>query len=275
MNDVIGEASREGRVLRENVGRVAVLTLNQPDRLNALNTALVTELGRLVDEALADRDIGVLVLAGRGRMFSAGGDIAEMDKVSTVRDFVESAVQLTDLLARLSASSKPSIAAVHGLALGGGCELAMACDLRVAEDTARFGLPEIKLGLIPGGTGTARLAHLIPPAIAKQMLLTGDHMSAVTALSYGLVNEVVPVGEAKNAAVALATRIARHSSLAIATVKRVVDEGRELPLAAAIELERAMLPGLFESPERVEGLRAFLEKRTPNFHPEHGLPLSD
>jgi enoyl-CoA hydratase len=256
-------------ITREDIGRVAVLTLNRPERLNAMITAMVTELGVHIDAVIADDDIGAMVIAGAGRVFCVGGDIAEMDKVEDPEAFAQSAELLIGVLGRLAASAKPSIAAVHGVALGGGCELVLACDLRIADETARFGLPEVKLGLLPGAAGPARLVRVVPAAIAKQMLLTGDPMPAASALAYGLVNEVVPAGEARAAALALAGRIAGLSSAAVAAAKRVVDEGGELSLAEAIDLERTIVPVLFQGDDRAEGMRAFLEKRPPDFHRSH------
>ena len=157
------------------------------------------------------------------------------------------------------------MAALHGVALGGGLELALACDLRVADDTARLGVPEIKLGLLPGAGGTARLPRLLPKAIAKQMLLTGAPLSAADAHRLGLVNEVVPAGGALDAALALAASLSSLPPLALAAAKRLVDEGAAMPLRSAITLERETVAMLFGTEDRVEGVRAFLEKREPTF----------
>jgi enoyl-CoA hydratase len=165
----------------------------------------------------------------------------------------------------LARCPKPSVAAIHGVALGGGLELALACDLRVAEDGARLGVPEIKLGVLPGAGGTARLPRLLPKAVAKQLLLSGEPLSAADAHRLGLVNEVVPAGTALDAALALASRLAALPPLALAAAKRLVDEGATLPLDAAVTFERETVSMLFGTADRVEGVRAFLDKRSPTF----------
>ena len=165
----------------------------------------------------------------------------------------------------LSRCPKPSVAAIHGVAFGGGLELALACDLRVADDGARLGVPEIKLGLLPGAAGTARLPRLLPPAVAKQLLLTGEPLSAADAARHGLVNEVVPAGGALDAALALAGRLAALAPLALAAAKRLVDDSAGVPLDAAVLLERETVSMLFGTSDRVEGVRAFLDKRPARF----------
>jgi enoyl-CoA hydratase len=165
----------------------------------------------------------------------------------------------------IARSAKPSVAAMHGLALGGGFELALACDLRVADETARLGVPEIKLGLLPGATGTARLTRVLPSGIAKQLLLTGEPLTATQAAHFGLVNDVVAPRQALDAVVALAARLAALPLLALAAAKRLVDEGAFMPIDGAITLEREAVSMLFGTRDRAEGVRAFLEKRPPTF----------
>jgi len=244
---------------------VAIVTLHRPDRLNALSSATAHAFAAAVTAADADERVRALVVAGEGRAFCAGADIAELDTLDGPPGFSAFVTRLTDALHTLTRSPKPSVAAVHGLALGGGLELALACDLRVVEETARLGVPEIKLGLLPGAAGTARLTRLLPNAIAKQMLLTGEPMSPADALRLGLVNEVVAPGEALTAAVTLAQQLATLPPLALAAGKRLVDDGAFMPLDDAITLERETVSALFGTADRVEGVRAFLEKRAPRF----------
>jgi enoyl-CoA hydratase len=245
--------------------RVTVLMLHRADRLNALSSAVARRLATAVAEIERDDDVRAIVIAGEGRAFCAGADIAELDTLDGPHGFASFVTVLTDAFGALARCPKPSVAAIHGLALGGGLELALACDLRIADETARLGVPEIKLGLLPGAAGTARLTRLLPNGLAKQMLLTGEPLGATEALRHGLVNEVVPAGEAFEAAVALATRLATLPPLALAAAKRLVDDGGFMPLANAIALERETVSMLFGTADRVEGVRAFLEKRAPTF----------
>jgi enoyl-CoA hydratase len=245
--------------------RVAVLTLDRADRLNALSSAMAVDLAAAIAEVEADPDVGAIVVAGVGRCFSAGADIAELSGLDGPQAFAAFVARLERVLGALARSPLPSVAAVHGLALGGGLELALACDLRIAESTARLGVPEIKLGLLPAAAGTARLTRMLPPAVAKQMLLTGEPLAASEAHRLGLVNEVVDEGRARAAAVELAGRLAALPGLALAAAKRLVDDGGQMPLGAAIAFERETVANLFGTDDRVEGIRAFLDKRRPTF----------
>jgi enoyl-CoA hydratase len=244
---------------------VAVVTLNRPDRLNALSSAVADAFAAAVTTADGDERVRALVVAGEGRAFCAGADITELDTLDGPPGFSAFVAHLTDALHSLTRSAKPSVAAVHGLALGGGLELALACDLRVVDETARLGVPEIKLGLLPGAAGTARLTRLLPNAIAKQMLLTGEPLPPADAARLGLVNEVVAPGEALASAIALAQQLAALPPLALAAGKRLVDDGAFMSLYDAILLERETVSALFGTADRVEGVRAFLEKRAPRF----------
>jgi enoyl-CoA hydratase len=244
---------------------VALLTLNRPDRLNALSSEVGTALADAVADLGRDDAIGAIIVAGAGRAFCAGADIEELDGLDgplAFRSFIEHLTACLDVLERCP---KPSVAAIHGVAMGGGLELALACDLRVAEETARLGVPEIKLGLLPGAAGTARLPRLLPPTIARQMLLTGDPISAATAERFGLLNVVVPAGEALNAAQELATKLAAGPPLARAAAKRLLNHGAQMPLEVAIALERETVSMLFGTQDRAEGIKAFLNKRVPEF----------
>ena len=256
----------DGPVLRCDVDDgVAVLTLDRPGRLNAIGSDTVG----LLDDALVaietDPAVRVVVVTGHGRAFSAGADITELDRLQTAHDFARFVRSLTDTFGRLSTLPQPSIAAVDGLALGGGFELALACDLRIAGDGARFGVPEVRLGLLPAAAGTQRLARLLPAAVAKHLLMTGERLSAEEALRWGLVNRVVPAGEALAASLELARSLATGPPMALAAAKRLVDEGVELPFGTAVGLERDAVAMLFTTDDRKEGVAAFLEKRQPTF----------
>jgi enoyl-CoA hydratase len=247
----------------EHQGRVAVITLQRPDRLNAIGTEMVASLSEVLSSLAVDDGVGALVVTGSGRAFSAGADIVEFSSFAGPSQFATFIHRLTDALDQLQDLPKPSIAAINGIAFGGGMELALACDLRVAATEARLGLPEIKLGLLPGGGGTARVSRLLPPAIAKQLLLTGEPLGAADALRLGLVNQVVD--DALQGALTLASRLASLPPLALAAAKRLVDHGREMSLDAAIVFERETVSGLFGTEDRAEGVAAFLEKRAASF----------
>jgi enoyl-CoA hydratase len=251
--------------LERRANRVAVITLNRPAELNALSSQMADALAAAVTELEVDDAVGAIVVAGEGRAFCAGADITELNELEGPEAFARFVGRLTDALSRLASCSKPSVAAVQGVALGGGLELALACDLRVADEEARLGVPEIKLGLLPAAAGTARLPRLLPKAVAKQMLMTGEPLSAIDAHRLGLVNEVVAKGGALDAALSLAARLTALAPLALAAAKRLVDGGATMPLDSAITLERETVAMLFGTEDRVEGLAAFLEKRPPTF----------
>ncbi len=254
----------------ERDGAVVVATLNRPERLNALCASVLDALDDLIGELeRAPRQgsdaAAVLVIAGAGRAFCAGADITELRALDGPAAFARHVNRFTDVFARLQALPIPSIAAVHGSALGGGFELALACDLRIAEHSARFGVPEIKLGLLPAAGGSARLTRLLPPTVAKQLLMTGEPIGADTARTLGLVNEVVDDGHVRDAASATARQLAALPAPALAAAKRLVDEGSKMPLEAAVVLERETVSMLFGAAERAEGIAAFLDKRPANF----------
>lgn len=251
--------------LERHTSAVGVITLDRPDRLNALSSLVIRDLGRAVDEVTEDPEIRTVVVAGEGKAFCAGADIAELGTLSGPMGFAAFVHRMTDVFGSLDASPKPSIAAVHGVAMGGGLELALSCDLRIVEQGARLGVPEIKLGLLPGAGGTARLPRLLPRAVAKAMLLTGEPLSADEAHRLGLVNQVVEEGACLTAALALAESLAGLAPLALAAGKRLIDQGAGLPLASAVTFERETVSMLFGTDDRVEGVTAFLEKRPPEF----------
>jgi enoyl-CoA hydratase len=245
--------------------RIAVLTLDRPKRLNAVGSQTVRQLGQALGDLRDNEDVRALVVAGAGRAFCAGADLGEIESFTTAGQFRAFVGRLTEAYALLEDFPKPSIAAIHGFAFGGGLELALACDLRVAERGARLGLPEMKLGVLPGAGGTQRLPRLVPPAIAKQMILTGEPIDAERAWELGLVNELAEPGGALGAAQALAARLAAGAPLALAAGKRLIDHGLGMDLEAAVGYERECVSVLFCTEDRAEGLKAFRERRPGEF----------
>ena len=245
--------------------RVAVLTLNRPRVLNAIGTATVERLEGALDRLHDDDRVRALVLAGNGRAFSAGADLGEIESFTDPYQFRAFVGRMTRAFGRLQDFPKPSVAAVHGFAFGGGLELALACDLRVAERGARLGVPEMRLGVLPGAGGTQRLPRLVPAGIAKQMILTGDPVDAERAHAVGLVNELAEPGGALAAARALAGRLAAGAPLALSAGKRLIEAGALMDLDAAIAYEREAVSVLFSSRDRAEGLDAFRQRRPPDF----------
>ena len=244
--------------------RIATITVNRPDKLNALNDAVMTELGAAIAESVARDDVGGVLLTGAGRAFVAGADISEMvDEGALAMKARAERGQRT--FRRFETSPKPTVAAVNGFALGGGCELAMACHLRLASDAAKFGQPEVKLGIVPGYGGTQRLPRLVGKGRALQLLMTGEMIDAAEAYRIGLVNRVVPAAELIPSARALLGTIIAQGPLAVAHCIEAVDRGLELPLDDASALEASYFGMLSASADKAEGMRAFLEKRAPAF----------
>ena len=244
---------------------VSVLTLNRPQRLNALSSDLAAELAAAVRDAADDPGVRALVISGAGRGFCAGADLGEIESCDSPYQFRAFVRRLTDTFGLIEGLAKPSVAALHGFALGGGLELALACDLRVAEEGARLGLPEMKLGVLPGAGGTQRLPRLIAPGVARQMVLTGEPISAERGHQLGLVNELAPVGGALSAAIELAAVLAAGAPLALEAGKRLLAQGPGMEPSAAIDYERETVSVLFSSWDRAEGLAAFRERRPGRF----------
>jgi len=241
---------------------IAVLAIERPERRNALNLEVK---GRIADEveALAEDDsVQVIVLTGSGGYFVAGTDLAEMVDM-TPDDHTR--LKTERVFNALRQCPKPVIAAVEGYALGGGCELALCCDLIVAGASARLGQPEIRVGIMPGAGGTQKLLRIIGPYRAMKLILTGEPVAAPEALRMGLVSEVVPDGSALERALALAQTILSMPPLAVRAVKEVIKAGQNLPLDGALALERKAFQLLFDTEDQKEGMRAFLEKRKPAF----------
>ncbi|HEX4569717.1 MAG TPA: enoyl-CoA hydratase [Dongiaceae bacterium] len=253
-------------ILTETRGAVGLVTLNRPKALNALNSALMAELREALDGFEADEAIGAIVVTGSEKAFAAGADIKEMKD----RGFVD--VYLSDFITRdwerLAQCRKPTIAAVAGYALGGGCEVAMMCDIIIAADNARFGQPEIALGTLPGAGGTQRLTRAIGKAKAMEMVLTGRMMDAAEAERSGLVARVVPAAEVIGEAMKLAEKIAGLSRPAVMLAKEAVNRAFETGLAEGLRVERRLFHASFATADQKEGMAAFAEKRAPVFKNE-------
>jgi enoyl-CoA hydratase len=249
-------------ILVETRGRVGVVRLNRPRALNALNSALNAELGRALAAFDADDGIGCILLTGSEKAFAAGADIKEMASKSSTD------VLLGDFAADWHATAqarKPIVAAVAGFALGGGCELAMQCDIVIAADSAKFGQPEIRLGVIPGIGGTQRMTRAVGKAKAMDLILTGRMMDAIEAERAGLVARVVPAASLMEEAMKVAETIAAMPLPAAIAAKEAVNRAFETPLAEGIRFERCLFHALFSTHDRQEGMAAFIEKRAPKF----------
>jgi enoyl-CoA hydratase len=244
--------------------RIATITVNRPDKLNALNDRVIEELGLAIDAARADAGVGGVILTGAGRAFVAGADISELERHGAV-SAKALAQRGQSVFRRFETSPKPTIAAVNGFSLGGGCELAMSCHIRIASDAAKFGQPEVKLGLVPGYGGTQRLPRLVGRGRAMQLLMTGEMIDAQEAYRIGLVNKVVPGAELIGAATAMLQTILANGPLAVAHCIEVVDRGYDITLEEALTLEATAFGLLAATEDKREGTRAFLEKRAPGF----------
>jgi enoyl-CoA hydratase len=250
-------------ILVETRGRVGLITLNRPKALNALNDELMNELGRALLAFDADDGIGAIVVTGSEKAFAAGADIGAMKDWSYMDVFKSE--YITRNWETLRRIRKPVIAAVAGYALGGGCELAMMCDFIIAADSAKFGQPEIKLGIIPGAGGTQRLPRAVGKAKAMDLALTGRLMDASEAERAGLVARVVPAEKLLDEVIAAATVIAGYSLPSVLMAKEAINRAYELPLAEGMLFERRLFHSLFATLDQKEGMAAFVEKRPPNF----------
>ena len=249
-------------ILKEVYDRVGLIRLNRPRALNALNTALVRELVEALSAFDADPEIGAIVLTGNDRVFAAGADVGEMAEASLAGMLAADPIAVWD---RVAAVRKPLIAAVSGYALGGGCELAMACDLIIASETAVFGQPEINLGVIPGAGGTQRLVRAVGKAVAMEVILNDRRLTAEEALRLGLVNHVYPVESYLEEALKLANAIAARAPLAVRLAKESINKAFETTLAEGLAFERRSFYSLFGTADQKEGMDAFLNKRTPQW----------
>jgi len=250
-------------LLVETNDGVTLIRLNRPEALNALNSQVLADLGAALDAAEADDAVGCVVLTGSERAFAAGADIKEMSDKSYAQMFQEDF--FTKGSRRIEQFRKPIIAAVAGYALGGGCELAMLCDFIIAAETAKFGQPEINLGVMPGIGGTQRLTRLVGKSKAMDMMLTARQMDAAEAERAGLVSRVVPADKLLDEALSAAKRIAGQSSLAVMMNKELVNAAYETTLTTGVALERRLFHSLFAFEDQKEGMAAFVEKRKPAF----------
>jgi len=250
-------------ILSETKGAVGIVTLNRPKALNALCAALIAELGHALDAFEADDGIGCIIVTGSAKAFAAGADIKEMADQSYMSVYL--ADFITNGWERITTCRKPVVAAVAGFALGGGCEVAMMCDTIVAAETAKFGQPEITLGIIPGAGGTQRLTRVVGKAKAMDMILTGRMMDAAEAERAGLVSRVVPADKLLDEALAMAQRIAAMSRPSALMAKEAVNRSYETGLNEGVRFERRLFHSLFATEDQKEGMAAFIEKRAPQF----------
>ncbi len=244
--------------------RIATITVNRPDKLNALNDATIAELGVAIDEANARDDVGAVLLTGAGRAFVAGADISELESQSPL-EAQRRARAGQVIFRRFETSPKPTIAAINGFALGGGCELAMACHMRIASEKAKLGQPEAKLGIVPGYGGTQRLPRLIGRGAALRLLLTGDMIDAAEAYRLGLVDQVTTPDELITTVRAMLATMLANAPLAIAGCIEAVNRGQDVPLEEGCTIESDFFGLLSSTADMKEGMRAFLEKRPPQF----------
>mgnify|MGYP000878042503 CR=1 FL=1 len=249
-------------IITETRGKVGIITLNRPKALNALNGQLITEMNAALDRFDADSKIAVIILTGSDKAFAAGADIREMKDKTFAQVTEEDFLRDWDHITRIR---KPIIAAVAGYALGGGFEFALACDFIIAAETAKFALPEVTLGIIPGGGGTQRLAHAVGKAKAMEMILTGRMMDVAEAERLGIVARVVAAEKLMEEALAVAEKIASLSQPVIASAKRAVNAAFDRPLGEGLAFERKSIHALFALDDQTEGMTAFLEKRKPVF----------
>lgn len=251
-------------LLFKKEGNIGILSINRPDALNALNSLVLDELNQAIDIIDKDQDIHVLILTGEGRAFVAGADISEMKSMSPVeaRIFAEKGMSV---FRKIELMEKPVIAAINGFALGGGCELSMCADIRIASEKAKFGQPEVGLGITPGFAGTQRLSRLVGIGRAKELIYTCDIVGAEEAYRIGLVNKIVSPEELMDAAIEMATKIVSKSQLAVRYSKAAINRGIETDLDTGMSIEKDLFGLCFATEDQKEGMDAFLNKRKPEY----------
>lgn len=255
----------EYKYLKEELKEsVLVLTIDKQKSLNALNSEVIAELDAYFTEVRHRDEVSVIILTGAGKAFVAGADISEMSTLSANEGSVFAKAGM-DAFLKIEKLNKPVIAAINGFALGGGCELSLACDIRIASTKAKFGQPEVGLGVTPGFGGTQRLTRAIGLSKAKELIYTADIISADEAYKIGLVSEVVEPDELLNEAMTLATRIAKNSQLAVRYAKDAINTGIQTDIDSGMDIERANFALCFATKDQKEGMKAFLEKRAPKF----------
>jgi enoyl-CoA hydratase len=245
--------------------RVGTITLNRPKSMNSLSSELFRELDHVLTEIDRDDEVKVLILAGSDKYFAAGADITEIGQIKTPKDAHNFLKMAQSVFNHIEDLEKPVIAAVGGLALGGGCELTLACDLRIAAENATFGQPEIKIGVIPGGGGTQRLPRIVGVTKAKELLYTGDFIDANEAYRIGLVNKIVPAGSLMEETRKMALKIARQPGEALRATKLSINRGLDMDIKCAMDYEARCFETLFATEDQKEGMSAFIEKRKPEF----------
>jgi enoyl-CoA hydratase len=255
----------EERVVRvETTDGVRVLTIDRPEKRNALNSAVRAAISKALAEAAGDLDVRVIVFTGAGeKAFVAGADVSEFAERTPLEQ--REAMRAPNLFDEVWSFPKPTIAMINGYCLGGGCELALACDLRIGADSAHLGQPEVRLGIIPGGGATQRLPRLVGYGKALQLVLTGELVDAVSAYEIGLLDEIVPAEELRERTLEIARSMAAKSPVALALAKRALRAACEMPLSAGLEHERDLFALAFATEDKAEGVRAFLEKRDPEW----------
>ena len=249
-------------IVVETSGRVGIVTLNRPEALNALNQALIEELNQALAGFESDSAIGCTVITGSEKAFAAGADVKELAEQTYIDAYLG---QFLEGWSGLSETRKPTIAAVSGFCLGGGLELAMMCDIILASETARFGLPEITLGIMPGAGGTQRLPRFIGKAKAMDLILTGRMMDATEAERCGLVARVLPANKLLDEALSAAAKIASYSKPIVMMAKETVNRAQEIPLSEGVRFERRLFLSMFATEDQKEGMQAFIAKRKPEF----------
>lgn len=251
-------------ILKEYVENVLIIKINNPSALNALNSKVLSEIGEAFDEASKDSNVNAIILTGEGKAFVAGADIAEMSTLNAEQGklFGEHGA---GVFRKIETTPKAVIAAVNGFALGGGCELAMACDIRIASEKAKFGQPEVTLGITPGFSGTQRLSRLVGLGKAKELIFTGNIVGAKEAKEIGLVNEVVEPEKLMETALEMAKKIASNAQIAVRYSKEAIDRGYQTDINSAIDIEANLFGLCFATEDQKEGMKAFLEKRKAEF----------